>query len=98
MPATLCHAVGCNVSRKHGQFMCLTHWRKLPHALREQVNATWRAWQARTANRNSSALWLAYVEACDEARRWTAEGDGQLAGFEPDAPRIRLLHAMREAG
>lgn len=95
MAATLCHAVGCNVSRKRGQFMCLTHWRRLPHALRDQVNATWAAWQAR--ENDGSALWLAYVEACDEARRWTADGEGQLAGFEPDAPRIRLLHAMREA-
>ena len=99
MPAILCHAVCCTAARKRSQFMCLDHWRRLPHALREQINTTWRAWQAR--ENDGSALWLAYVEACDEARdeatRWTAEGEGRLAQFEPDAPRIRMLHAMREA-
>jgi len=91
----LCHAVCCTVRRKRGQFMCLNHWRRLPHALRDQINATWRAWQAR--ENDGSALWLAYVEACDEARRWTAEGEGHIAQFEADAPRIRALHALREA-
>jgi len=43
-------------------------------------------------------MWLDYMEARDEARRWTAEGEGKLAQFAPDAPRIRALQGARHGG
>lgn len=89
MTALVCQAVGCRASRRRSQFMCSAHWKALPKPLRDQVNGTWRAFQNRRHGDHSAIV--DYREATDEARRWTAEGEGQLAGFEPDAPRLKRL-------
>lgn len=89
MPPLTCQAVGCTAPRKRWQFMCTAHWKALPRPLAQQVNATWRAFQNR-AHGDHQPL-LDYREATDEARRWTAEGEGLLADFQPEAPRLRRL-------
>lgn len=94
MAECVCRAVGCTTSRKRSQFMCLPHWRALPKLLRDQINATWRAWQSRTVGQGER-LMLDYTEACDEARRWMAERDGQLAAFTPELPRLTALYKLR---
>ena len=94
MPPITCQAVGCCNARSPSQFMCKRHWFALPRALRTQVNATWRAWKA-AEGEDRSLRWIDYNEARDEATRWTAEGEGKLADFEPYAPRLRKLQALR---
>ncbi|MDP3853179.1 hypothetical protein [Phenylobacterium sp.] len=93
MPAIICQAVGCACTRRSSQFMCTDHWKRLPMPLRTQINACWRAWRRGEGERD--ALWLDCIEAWDEAKRWTAEGEGRLGQFVPDAPRIRALRAAR---
>ena len=94
MADTLCNAVGCTSARHRSQFMCLPHWTRLPAPLRQQINATWRAYQGAGMGERGAAL-LDYHQACDEAKRWTAEGEGRLGDFTPEAPRFqRLLERM----
>lgn len=93
MPTIVCQAIGCTHPRRASQFMCIDHWKALPQPLRAQINATWRVWGK--AHGDRSALWLDYIEARDEARRWTAEGEGRIGQFEADAPRIRALREAR---
>ncbi|MDR3510680.1 MAG: hypothetical protein P4L73_03540 [Caulobacteraceae bacterium] len=95
MTIIVCQAIGCTAPRKSSQFMCLPHWKALPLILRQQINRTWGAWRA--AEGDARRLrWVDYIEARDEARRWTADGEGRLGQFEPDAPRIRRSYE-REA-
>lgn len=94
MPTIVCQAVGCTHPRKAQAFMCLGHWRALPQPLRRQINATWRAYNKAEGDARADT-WLDYIEARDEARRWTAEGEGRIGQFEPDAPRIRALREGR---
>lgn len=93
MPTIVCQAVGCTCRRKASQFMCSTHWKALPAPLRHAINATWRGWRKCEGDR--SEAWLDYMVARDEARRWTADGEGRIGQFEADAPRIRMLREMR---
>ena len=94
MPAIICQAVGCCNPRQSSQFMCKPHWFALPRPLRTAINTGWRDYNKADSERRSQA-WLDYIVARDEARRWTAEGEGKLAQFEPDAPRVRALHERR---
>lgn len=94
MPLLNCQAVGCQHPRKRSQFFCLPHWRQLPQPLRSQINRTWGAYGKAEGDARAEA-WLDYIEACDEAKRWTAEGEGRLGQFVPDAPRIRTLREAR---
>ncbi len=96
MPAIICQAVGCGAGRKSSQFMCTPHWKALPLPLRTQVNATFRAWRKAALPERSQA-WLDYNEARDEARRWTAEGEGRIGQFTPDAPHMRAAMERRRA-
>lgn len=96
MSPLTCQAVGCTAERKRWQFMCTAHWKRLPKPLRDQVNATWRAFQNRERGQEAAALILDYREATDEARRWTAEGEGKLAEFAPEADRFRKMLAAED--
>lgn len=93
-----CQAVGCGTLIAPGRFMCRPHWYALPAKLRAQINATWRARKAGADEgiRANAPRILAHVEACDEARRWTADGEGHLADFTPDAARLVRLQAIAE--
>lgn len=93
MPKLSCQAVGCPCARQRWQFMCTAHWKALPGPLRAQVNATWRAFQTRKAGEGPELI-LAWTEACDEARRLTADREGKLADYVPELPR---LQARRDA-
>lgn len=96
MPAIPCQAVGCTQTISSGRFMCRAHWFALPMPLRQNVTATWRARQKASAKgvRASAAQIIAHVEACDEARRLTADREGRMQGFTPDADRIKRIYAM----
>ncbi len=95
MSAT-CNAVGCTASRGRG-LMCRTHWFKVPMLVRRRINETWsiftRAKRPDGVTRDSA--YLDYIEARDEAIRFVAHLEGQLAGFSPDLPRIRRLQEAR---
>lgn len=90
MAKLICQAVGCTVERKRWQFMCTAHWKALPGPMRTQVNATWRGFQNRAHGDHQPII--DYREATDEARRWTAEGEGRLADFAPEATRLKALY------
>lgn len=86
----VCNAVGCDREMPgRGSLMCRAHWFAVPAILRRQVNATWAAYQKRDGE------YLDYIEARDEALRFVAEGEGKLADFKPDAPRIRAMQEAR---
>jgi len=94
MPLQTCQAVGCSHPVARGRFMCRPHWYGLPAPLRRHINATWRDRQkhAPAGVRAQAPFILAHVEACDEARRWTADAEGRLAHYIPDALRLRRLY------
>jgi len=88
----ICNAVGCQREMPgRGSLMCRTHWYAVPSLLRRQINATWTAYQRREGE------YFDYIEARDEALRFVAEGDGRLAEFKPDLPRLKALREIREA-
>ncbi|HEV8163963.1 MAG TPA: hypothetical protein VGR74_05870, partial [Actinomycetota bacterium] len=78
MPLATCQAVGCINPIKRGQFLCTAHWHGLPLPLRRQVNDTWS--RRRRAMSDKRAI-IDHVEACDEARRFIAEGEGRLEAY-----------------
>lgn len=94
--ALTCQAVCCQTAIAKARFMCQPHWYALPKPLRDQVNATWRVRQRAAAKgvRASAAHIIAHVEVCDEARRLTAEREGMMQWFAPDADRIKRLYAI----
>lgn len=87
-----CQAVGCAGQLKRGQFLCRPHWFGLPQPLRQQVNATWAVRRKATGAGRNQAI-IDHVEACDEGRRYTADKEGRLADYLPDAARIKRLYA-----
>lgn len=91
----MCNAVGCAAHRARSQFMCRPHWAALPQPLKSRINQTWRAFRARDPG--SHAEILDYTEACDEAKRWTAEGEGRGHLFVPELPRLERLYEARTA-
>lgn len=95
MPSRPCQAVCCKATVQPGRFLCSPHWHALPKPLRDQVNATWRARQRASAGgvRAGAQYVVAHVEACDEARRFTAEREGVLEQYRPDADRIKRIYA-----
>jgi hypothetical protein len=95
MPLYPCQAVGCGGQLKRGQFLCRPHWYGLPQPLRTQVNATWKVRRAASGPGRNQAV-IDHVEACDEARRYTADKEGRLSDFTPDAARIEPLNPSLE--
>lgn len=87
-----CQAVGCTATLKRGQFLCRPHWFGLPRPLRRQVNATWGVRRKASGPGRAQAI-IDHVQACDEARRYTADKEGRLDAFVPDASRIKRLYA-----
>lgn len=92
MPTYPCQAVGCAAQLKRGQFLCRPHWFGLPQPLRQEINRTWGLRRKATGDGRNQAI-IDHVEACDEARRYTADKEGRLAAFIPDAVRIKRLYA-----
>lgn len=93
-----CQAVGCGEHVSPGRFMCRSHWYGLPAPLRQHIDATWRARKAGqdAGVRANAPRIIAHVEAGDEARRWTADVEGKLADYTPDAARIRRLYELAD--
>lgn len=97
MPLRTCQAVGCSHPVQTSRFMCRPHWLALPYPLRRQINETWGKRQRASKSsgvRTAAPFVIAHVEACDEARRWTAEGEGRIAEYQPDAARLTRLYAL----
>ncbi len=94
-----CDAVGCGMPVDGGRFMCRPHWFGLPAPLRRQINACWRAFRSAHGEQRSERL-IEHAEACDEAIRLTAVGEGRPPPSDTDqrAPRLKRLHQMREGG
>jgi hypothetical protein len=89
-----CKAVGCTARRGGSGFLCRDHWYGLPIPLRRDINAKWRAYRAHDGD-DARPLFIDYVAACDEAIRLTADREGALADFTPDAPRLRAISEAR---
>jgi hypothetical protein len=58
-----CQANGCGAPVEEGGFMCATHWRMVPAALKRTVR---RSFQERGGD-NGNPLYLPYLDACAQA-------------------------------
>jgi len=69
-----CPVVGCADIQKPGKLMCLSHWRRTPKPLRDEV---WRTWKIHVDDNGPLETRLvnirAYREAADAAVAWWAE-------------------------
>lgn len=60
----ICHWQGCKTAVPPKLFMCAKHWFMLPHGLRRQIWATYRAGQE--IDKRPSAEYMAAAEAVQE--------------------------------
>jgi hypothetical protein len=73
----LCPAAGCAAVQQPGKFMCLSHWRRTPKPLRDEVWRTYRVVLGHRRSRDTPEQMLAnirdYRAACDAATAYWAD-------------------------